>query len=156
MACLAFSGVEGVEVDDCEIKRGGPSWMVDTLTSLSDRFDGGRETAQNAARWTLILGFDQLTRFETWVQWQNIARACELAVAYRPEGSGVQSIDTAAWREKGVRVTSLPFEWQAVSSSALRAAIAKQGCASAQADWRALVPQEAARYICEHHLYVAN
>ena len=156
MACLAFSGVEGVEVDDCEIKRGGPSWMVDTLKSLSDRFDGGRETAQTAARWTLILGLDQLTRFETWVQWQNIARACELAVAYRPDGSGGQSIDTVAWREKGVRVRSLPFEWQAVSSSALRAAIAEQGCASAQADWRALVPPEAARYICEHQLYVAN
>lgn len=156
MACLAFAGVEGVEVDDCEIKRDGPSWMVDTLASLKDRANGGGEATQTAARWTLILGLDQLTRFETWVQWQNIARTCELAVAYRPDGLGRQSIDTAAWREKGVRVTSLPFEWQAVSSSALRAAIAKQGCASAQADWRALVPQEAARYICEHHLYVAN
>jgi len=156
MACLAFAGVEGVEVDDCEIKRDGPSWMVDTLESLIDRSNGGGEATQTAARWTLILGLDQLTRFETWVQWQNIARTCELAVAYRPDGLGRQSIDTAAWREKGVRVTSLPFEWQAVSSSALRAAIAKQGCASAQADWRALVPQEAARYICEHHLYVAN
>jgi len=156
MACLAFAGVEGVEVDDCEIKRDGPSWMVDTLESLIDRSNGGGEATQTAARWTLILGLDQLTRFETWVQWQNIARTCELAVAYRPDGLGRQSIDTAAWREKGVRVTSLPFEWQAVSSSALRAAIAKQGCASAQADWRALVPQEAARYICEHHLYVEN
>ena len=156
MAYLAFSGVEDVEVDDCEIKRGGPSWMVDTLTSLTDRFGGSRETSQMAARWTLILGLDQLTRFETWVQWQNIARACELAVAYRPDSSGGQSIDTVAWRAKGVRVTSLPFEWQAVSSSALRAAIAEQGCASAQADWRALVPLEAARYICEHQLYVTN
>jgi nicotinate-nucleotide adenylyltransferase len=156
MARLAFSGIEGVEVDDCEIKRGGPSWMVDTLTSLSDRFDGGRETAQTAARWTLILGLDQLTHFERWVKWQNIARACALAVAYRPNGSAGQSIDTAAWLEKGVRVTSLPFEWQAVSSSALRAAIAEQGCTSAQADWRALVPPEAARYICEHQLYVTN
>ena len=156
MARLAFAGIEGVDVDDCEMTRGGPSWMIDTLATLAGRCNVNGETGPAAARWTLILGLDQLNRFETWVQWQNIARACELAVAYRPDVAGGRSIDIPAWREKGVRVTSLPFDWQAVSSSALRAVISEQGCASAQADWRPLVPPDAARYICEHQLYVRD
>ncbi len=156
MTRLAFQDIPLAIIDDCEIRRAGPSWMVDTLAALRFHHISKPADGLGVTKWHLILGADQLARFESWVQWQNIARDCELAVASRPADPGAdvgQAIDQSTWLKKGVRVNPLPFEKQALSSSALRGAIRSEGCHVRDATWRDAVPADVAAYICQNGLY---
>ncbi len=64
------------ELDTCELERDGPSYMIDTLLSVRQRFPG--ETL------LLILGMDALLGFERWHRWRDILESCHLLVTRRP------------------------------------------------------------------------
>ena len=70
-----FEGVEGVEVSDVELQRPGPSYTVDTLDVLRDRYP--------ASLIVLIMGADQFAVLDTWRDHGRIAAAAELAVMRR-------------------------------------------------------------------------
>lgn len=76
MLRLAVEGVEGLEVDERELKRAGPSYMVDTLLSL--REEVGEQPL------CLILGLDAFLGLDSWHQWERILDLCHLVVAHRP------------------------------------------------------------------------
>lgn len=70
MAREAFSEVEGVEVSDVELRRGGNSYTVDTLAELSgDNVD-----------LFLLLGSDTAAGLDTWDRFTEIAQLATIAV----------------------------------------------------------------------------
>ncbi|MFC1530617.1 nicotinate-nicotinamide nucleotide adenylyltransferase, partial [Gemmatimonadota bacterium] len=64
MLRLCLAGHPAFEPDDREIRRGGTSYMIDTLRSLLDD--------QPGAELHLIVGSDQLKIFRDWREWRTI------------------------------------------------------------------------------------
>jgi len=72
----AVDGIEGVVVDERELQREGPSYMVDTLASLHDEHpDEGL---------CLIIGMDAFLDIDRWYQWQRLFDYALLVVTHRP------------------------------------------------------------------------
>ena len=63
-------------VDDLEIKRPGPSYMVDTLQSLK---------VTHPESLCLILGVDAYNNFDSWQEWRSILDLTHLVVMRRPK-----------------------------------------------------------------------
>jgi nicotinate-nucleotide adenylyltransferase len=76
MVRLAFAGEPRARVDDREIRRGGPSFTVDTLESIA------REHPD--ARLRLLLGGDQALNLATWRSPERIQALAEPVVVPRP------------------------------------------------------------------------
>jgi len=82
---LAVVDEPALGVDERELHRDGPSYMVDTLESL--RAESGDEPV------CLAMGMDALRGLHRWHRWRDIPALCHLVVMQRP-GS--------PWPEKGV------------------------------------------------------
>lgn len=76
MLALAVDGQPGFAVDDRELQRPGPSYTVDTLSSLRNEF-GSRPLC-------LIVGMDAFTRLDTWHRWEELVGLAHIAVMRRP------------------------------------------------------------------------
>jgi len=74
---LAIAGEPGLAIDDRELRREGPSYMVDTLVSLRAQY-GDRPLC-------LALGMDALAGLDRWHRWEQIPELCHLVVMQRPE-----------------------------------------------------------------------
>ena len=73
---VALKGYAGVVIDERELNRDGPSFMVDTLKSLRSDFpDEGL---------CLIIGMDAFMGIPTWFQWRSLFELCHLVVMTRP------------------------------------------------------------------------
>ncbi len=81
MARLGVEGNPDFEVSDIETNRGGISYTVDTLKSLSALYP--------RATLSLIIGADNLIEFQTWKSPNEIVDRAELVVMNRP-GYAVQ------------------------------------------------------------------
>ena len=64
-------------IDRMEIDRAGPSYAIDTVTALRERF--GSE-----ASLTWLMGADSLISLPTWNSWEELIRQVNFAVASRP------------------------------------------------------------------------
>ena len=84
MCRLAVDGVEGLEVDDREVTRNGPTYTIDTL-----------ETFPVDEDLVLIVGSDSAAGFKTWHRWQEIVERATVGVVPRP-GSASYDIGGAA------------------------------------------------------------
>jgi nicotinate-nucleotide adenylyltransferase len=72
----ALKNYPDVVVDERELNRDGPSYMVDTLKSLRSDFpDEGL---------CLIIGMDAFMSITTWFQWRSLFDLCHLVVTTRP------------------------------------------------------------------------
>jgi len=76
MLRLAVAGVPGFTVDEREIRRDGPSYMVDTLASL--RTDCGDVSL------CLIIGMDAFVSLDTWHEWRRLPELAHFLVVERP------------------------------------------------------------------------
>ena len=76
MVELAVSGQEGFTVDDRELRRGGPSYTIDTLLALRAEFP---DRALG-----LIVGMDAFLGLPGWHRWQELLGAAHIIVAHRP------------------------------------------------------------------------
>ncbi len=76
MVSVATEGQHGFVVDDREILRDGPSYSVDTLTTLRGEFPL-RPIA-------LIIGMDAFLGLQKWYQWREILQLAHIVVAHRP------------------------------------------------------------------------
>jgi len=63
-------------VDERELNRAGPSYMVDTLKSLKQDFPG--------EALCLIIGMDAFYGISVWHQWRTVFDLCQLVVTTRP------------------------------------------------------------------------
>jgi nicotinate-nucleotide adenylyltransferase len=73
---IAFGGIGGIEVDRCEIRRGGISYTIDTLRDFKARFPGDELS--------LIVGADTLEDFESWKEHSEIGALASIVVMTRP------------------------------------------------------------------------
>lgn len=142
--------------DSRELDRAGPSYMVDTLTSL--RRDVGAATPL-----LLLLGADAFLGLDKWHRWLELFDLAHIAVAHRP-GFALEAVAmTPALRDQWQLRFSEQTEGEAagrilkreitaldISSSAIRAALA-QGSSP-----RYLLPEPALGYILQHELYTSG
>ena len=73
MICKAIEGIRGFEVSDFEIKKGGISYSVDTLKEFRNRY----------SNLELIIGFDNLIKFDSWKDPGEILKLSRLVVMKR-------------------------------------------------------------------------
>lgn len=78
---LAIADQPGFRIDDRELRRDGPSYMVDTLRSLRTQL--GEDCSL-----CLILGTDAFDGLQSWHRWQEIPELVHLVVLHRP-GAGL-------------------------------------------------------------------
>ena len=74
---LATTGQVGFVTDDRELRREGPSYMVDTLASLREDF--GADTPL-----CLIVGTDAFRELHTWHRWRDLTGLAHVVVMQRP------------------------------------------------------------------------
>lgn len=122
-------------IEHCELRRSGPSYMIETVEQLQ-RCEPGR-------RWFLLIGQDQHAGLHTWHRFRDLLARVELAVAQRPSGI-VQPVhpEVLAFGHHALQMLPAP-----VSSTHLRERVA-QGLPIA-----GLVPSAVAGYIDSHGLY---
>ena len=85
MVRAAIAGQEKFTIDDRELRRDGPSYMVDTLISLKKDF--------KTESLCLILGTDAFNGLEQWYKWQNIFDLANVVVMRRPTTDGQTKIN---------------------------------------------------------------
>lgn len=73
MCRLAVAGVSGLEVDDREVTREGPTFTIDTLDSFPDDEE-----------LFLIVGADAAAGLDSWHRWNAIAERATISIAPRP------------------------------------------------------------------------
>ncbi|MDH3533245.1 MAG: nicotinate-nucleotide adenylyltransferase [Gammaproteobacteria bacterium] len=76
MVQAAVAGEPGFVVDDCELRRAGPSYTYDTLAALREEF--------LTDPLGLILGMDAFLGLTTWHRWQELLDLAHIIVAHRP------------------------------------------------------------------------
>ncbi len=108
MVTAAVHGVEGLEVSDIEIARGGTSYTADTLVALGAGHPG-RELF-------LVLGSDAVAGLATWERIDEVRALARLVVVTRPGGSADRV--PAGWSCEMVETPRLE-----VSSTDLRARV---------------------------------
>lgn len=77
MLHLVVDAIPHAEIDTLELDREGPSYTVDTLVVLRQRY--GEDSNLH-----LLIGADHLLTFTQWKDWQRILKLAELAVMPRP------------------------------------------------------------------------
>ncbi|MEX2497557.1 MAG: nicotinate-nucleotide adenylyltransferase [Wenzhouxiangellaceae bacterium] len=149
---LALAPHADLSVDDREVQRGGPSYMIDTLASIRD------ESGEMPI--ILCLGQDAANHLDRWHDWQRLLDLAHLVVMTRPDsepgysdalrdhldGRFVDSSSALMRRPAGcvcnVNVTRL-----AISSTDIRQQIGDGR------NPRFLLPSTVLAYILKHHLY---
>lgn len=84
----ALQDYPDVIIDERELQRDGPSYMVDTLASLRDDFVG--------EGLVLIIGMDAFIGITSWYEWKRLFDLCHLVVTTRPgfdESELIEHID---------------------------------------------------------------
>jgi len=90
MVELAIAGQPGFVLETCELKRGGPSYMVDSLALL-------RSTLGAQTPLVLILGMDAFVNLPRWSRWQALADHAHLLVSQRPGYAPVMEAELEEW-----------------------------------------------------------
>ncbi len=144
MARLAFGGIERVAVDDRELRRPGPTYTIDTLTEV--------QAQHPAAQLFLIVGGDQAAALPGWHRWRDILKIAIISIASRGQPTldmGVLGAENAVADGQNGRFQPLQLPLMDLSATAVRERVA----AGLGIDH--LVPAPVARYIDQHHLYLA-
>ena len=142
MCELAFEGIDGVIISDCEIKRGGKSFTYDTL----------KEFSRPDTRLFLMCGTDMVLTFDTWYKFEEIFKLC-YPVYVRRENDAILTkrvVDkiTEYYEKYGVmfrRIVTDPIE---MSSTQIRKRIAAGQSISG------MVPQKVEQFIIDNRLYL--
>lgn len=152
MLRLAVAGEPRLRLDDRELRRPGPSYMVDTLLSLRQELG---ETPLG-----LVIGMDAFQGLERWHRWRELVELCHLLVMHRPGSAAptsgplaaliaercVDDVEALKNRPAGgilfCAVTQL-----AISASRIRALV------SAGRSPRYLLPEAVHDYVLAAHLY---
>lgn len=140
MARAAFHRVAKAVVSDMEFKTPGKSYTYGTVQALKSMYPD--------AQLFLLVGSDQLLKFEEWYRYDDILRNATLCAAARDEKNADMLREFAARRFPAGSVIVAGFEPVDVSSSLIRDNLNKNK------DISALVPKCVLDYIIEKGLYV--
>lgn len=128
MCRAALAGLDGVEISDLEVSRGGISYTVDTLELLT--------AARPVGRWWLVVGGDAPPGLAGWRDAERIFALADVVVAPRP-GTPPPTPPMAP-------LAMAPIH---VGAKRIRKTLAEGGTAEG------LVPAAVLAYIREHSLY---
>ena len=144
MTRLAFADMPQVFVDPRELERDGPTYTVDTLTSLQHEFPG--------ASLFLFIGADQAVTFQTWHRWQDILSLATVVVADRPRVPGAPEVANQTQWHNAVspHVQHLDMPSLAISATEIRSHLAQ---ALPTTQW---LPSSVQHYIDQHRLYTQD
>jgi nicotinate-nucleotide adenylyltransferase len=154
MVKLAIQGHAEYVLDTCELDRHGPSYTIETLHLLRQRFPN-----QSLC---LIMGQDSYQKLPTWHRWHALLDYCHLLVVHRADLATELVLHAEHTHQflSGERFTSeclvathgfigyLSESPPAISSTAIRAKLAHSGEAVPD-----LLPALVNQYIQQHHLY---
>jgi nicotinate-nucleotide adenylyltransferase len=145
MLKLAIADVPNAAIDTLELDRPGPSYMVDTLATLRQRFGSDAEMR-------LLIGADQAVQFHRWRDWQRIIKLAVPAVMLRPplrEEAFVAALaenfspeQVQQWRQ-----WTIPLPMYDISSTEIRRRLRDGG------EMSDILSPAVADYIREHRLY---
>jgi len=111
MTDALVQGNSGLSADDREIRRGGPTYTVDTLEEILSE--------QPDTEIFLIVGADTAKRLETWHRASDVVRLSTIVIVNRDN-----SINAASGFLRDARVVNVTMNSVDVSSSAIREAVA--------------------------------
>ena len=111
MTDALVQGISGLRADDREIRRGGPTFTVDTLEEIL--------AEQPDTEIFLIVGADTANRLETWHRASDVVSLSTIVIVNRED-----STNTAPEFLHDARVVNVSMNPVDVSSSAIREAIA--------------------------------
>jgi nicotinate-nucleotide adenylyltransferase len=145
-------------LDMHEIERGGPSYTIDTLRAL-------RAALGADVPLVLIIGSDQMQRFDTWREWQQIPDFAHIAVARRNDAIltmswELQDFYNSRWRPPGQLRTQpagllfeVPMTPVDASATAIRALLKAPRTAAGDARLASVVPAPVLDYIRARKVY---
>ena len=138
MTKLAVSEMLGsnhlYEVDDCEIKRLGPSFAIDTATEISNRYP------EYEIYW--IVGSDTVSTLAKWHKFEELAKIVKFIIIERP---GFKLNEYPA---------ELKFERREIEAKDISASEIRNEIQNGK-DVSKLVPKSVLKYIFENRLYGA-
>jgi len=129
MLAAAVAGDSRFAIDDCEIRREGVSYTVDTIQDIIARYLPDGKPA-------LIIGDDLALDFPKWHESERILHLADIVIARRIESKGYDYPHTL-----------IDNEVINISSQTVRRKIDEGS------DWRSLVPSAAAAIIEDRQLY---
>jgi len=112
MTKALVAGISGLRADDREIRRGGPTFTVDTLEEVL-----GEEPDSEIF---LIVGADTANRLETWHRASDVVRLSTIVIVNRDD-----STNAAPGFLRDAQVVNVSMNPVDVSSSAIRDAVAR-------------------------------
>ena len=137
MTDALVQGISGLRADDREIRRGGPTFTVDTLEEiLSDQPD---------TEIFLIVGADTAERLETWHRASDVVGLSTIVIVNRDE-----TTNTAPGFLRDARVLNVTMTPVDVSSSAIREAVSHGDSIDV------MTSSSVVTIIRDHSLYVGN
>lgn len=131
MIAASIAGDARLSIDDCEIRRGGVSFTLDTVADVIERYSPDGKPG-------LVIGDDLVDEFPDWHGSDEILRMADVIVARRLR---------SATKRTSFPCVQLTNEVADVSSSMVRDRVAGGGA------WRYLVPQGARSVIEARGLY---
>jgi len=150
---LATVGQAGFVADDRELRRSGPSYMVDTLASL-------REEVGATVSLCLIVGSDAFRGLATWRRWRELTDLAHLVVMQRPGASPTFPSELEAFvaprfvadpldlsKQSAGSILLQPVTQLAISATQVRTLLARGQSV------RYLLPETVLAYIHDHALY---
>jgi len=156
MVRLAVARYPAFRASTVEVRRGGPSYSVDTVRLLLRRHP--------SARFVFILGSDAFREIGTWKEYETLFTLADIAVMTRPPAPltpPLEQIPLAARtrfcyanksdvlvHESGHRVAFLQVTPIDISASAIRSLVRRRRSI------RYLVPVSVERYITRNELYI--
>ena len=154
MLRAAVASHQKLKVDDRELRREGPSYMVDTLTSLKKDFPD--------TNLCLILGWDAFLHLESWYQWNRLFELANIVVTHRP-GWSIEQINEHSELAKLVKektlapeklasqqagyITFMPVTQLDISSTQIRQQLQQGNSVSY------LLPDKVEQLILNQHIY---
>lgn len=156
MVGRAIAGNPRFVLDEREVSRNSPGYMVETLSELRQEMGSGQSLC-------LLLGADAFLGLPAWHRWRELFELAHVAVALRPGYSLLQAQMDVQLREElerrvsanpadlqdlpGGRIISCPMTPLAISATAIRAGI------GAGRSPRYLLPESVLDYIQAQNLY---
>lgn len=132
MVEMAINEENRFQVSDIEFRLPQPSYTINTLTYLQERYPNNR--------FVLIMGSDNLESIHKWKNYEQILENYEIYVYPRPNNKG-----SILYNEKNVKL--LPAPIMEISSSFIRNAI------KSKKDIKYYLPAEVYQYIINMHFY---
>lgn len=137
MAELAFQSISGCIVDDCEIRRKGFSYTIDTVIELKRRYG-------IVGKLGIVVGFDLLEGLPLWKNWAELQKLVYFVIARR----GRESVKQIPLQKHQYKILDNPL--YPISSQEIRSWLYNDYQDSRVKEE---VPHSVYSYIVKNHLY---